>query len=244
MSIAGYSIFDGHLETNYLDVKTEYTNLFLSGYQPLEDKNNDIFFRTGSDEERKFISTIAEQVEGLIIPSTFELQLELNKQEETQNLTSMITTRYKNNEILTATEATALAIYDTTQSNQNDLEQHIKKLINDAISKKLTSTTTTSTDPSSSTSPSSSPHPNKKKQKNSQGSKRPLPLLPKNERGEKKGKVFFRYPINKSDKEKQTQPEKDAKNQAKSHHHSKNKKNKKQRNGRPEEENQEVKNDK
>jgi len=206
-SIAGLSIFDEHLGTNYLDVKTEYTNLFLPGYQLLENKNNDIFFRTGSDEERKFISAVAEQVEGLIIPSTFELQLELNKQEETQNLTSMIAARFKNNEILTATEATALAIHDTTSSKNTNLEQHIKNLIDEAINKKLTSTPSTKPYSSSPPTPSPSPHQNKK-QKNSLGSKRPLPSLPKNERGEKKKKkktVSFRYSINENNNEQQAQ---------------------------------------
>jgi hypothetical protein len=50
---------------------------------------------------------------------------------------SMIATKFKCDEILTATEATALAIHDITPSNQNNMEQQIIKLIDKAISKTL-----------------------------------------------------------------------------------------------------------
>jgi hypothetical protein len=87
-------------------------------------------------------------VEGLIIPTTFKLQLELDRQEETKTVTSLIEAKFKRDETLTATEATALAIHDVTPSNQNNMEQHIKKLIDEAISKKLSKVATTSVSPS------------------------------------------------------------------------------------------------
>jgi hypothetical protein len=100
----------------------------------------------------------------------------------------MITAKFKRNEILTATEATALAIHDVHPSNQNNMEQHIKNLINEAINCKLTNTQLTTS--SSPTHHSSSPTSPSKKRKNSQGSEKPQSLLPKTKRGNYK-KVSF-----------------------------------------------------
>jgi len=156
--------------------KANFIKLFLPNYHPTENKN--IFFRKGSEEEEKFFCAVTEQVEGLIIPTTFKLQLELDKQDETKTVSSLIEAKSKCDETLTATEATALAIHNITPSYQNNMEQHIKKLIDKAISKKLSTTTAASSSTSSST-PTFSP----KKQKNSHCSNIPQPLLPK--KGEK-----------------------------------------------------------
>ena len=132
----------------------------------------------------------------MITQTTFDLQVELDRQEEKQTITSMITAKFKRNEILTATEATALAIHDTHPSNQNNLDQHIKNLIDEAIKQKLASTQLT-------TFPSS-PTPHSKKRKNSQGSEKPQSLLPKIKRGNNnnKKKVSFRYQLqDKNDEE-------------------------------------------
>jgi hypothetical protein len=54
--------------------------MFLPGYKTPEQGTNttkDIFYLTGSEEEKKFVCTVIDQVEGLIIPTTFKLQLEL-----------------------------------------------------------------------------------------------------------------------------------------------------------------------
>jgi hypothetical protein len=115
--------------------KANFIKLFLPNYHPTENKN--IFFRKGSEEEEKFFCAVTEQVEGLIIPTTFKLQLELDKQDETKTVSSLIEAKSKCDETLTATEATALAIHNITPSYQNNMEQHIKKLIDKAISKKL-----------------------------------------------------------------------------------------------------------
>jgi hypothetical protein len=105
--------------------KANFIKLFLPNYHPTENKN--IFFRKGSEEEEKFFCAVTEQVEGLIIPTTFKLQLELDKQDETKTVSSLIEAKSKCDETLTATEATALAIHNITPSYQNNMEQHIKK---------------------------------------------------------------------------------------------------------------------
>jgi hypothetical protein len=186
ITVCGLKIYEQYLEVNYNEVKTNFIKIFLPGYTPPEngeDAENDIFFRRGTEDEQKFVCAVVEQVENLIIPTTFKLQLELDKQEEKQNIMSMIAAKYKRSEILTATEATALAIHDisSSSSNNTNMEQHIKKLIDEAINKKFKT---------SSTAPST---PQQRKRKNSQGSKKPQSWLPKNKRGEKN--KSFRYPV-------------------------------------------------
>jgi hypothetical protein len=109
--------------------------MFLPDYQPSDD--NDIFQLKGSEEEQKFIRAVVQQVEGLIIATTFKLQLELDQQDEMQIIASMIAAKFKCNETLTVTEATALVINDITPSSQNNMELHIKNLINNAVNKKI-----------------------------------------------------------------------------------------------------------
>jgi hypothetical protein len=149
--VSGLHIFEQYLEVDYKEAKGNYIKLFLPNFQPAENENeaeNDFFYRKGSEEEAKFVCSVTEQVEGLIIPTTFKLQLELDRQEETKTVTSLIEAKFKRDETLTATEATALAIHDVTPSNQNNMEQHIKKLIDEAICKKLSKVATTSLSPS------------------------------------------------------------------------------------------------
>jgi hypothetical protein len=110
-TVLGLKVYEQYLEVNYQDVKLNFTKMFLPGYLPPENDSeaeNDIFFRRGTEDEQKFICAVVEQVEGLIIPTTFKLQLELDKKEEKQVITSMIAAKFKRSEILTATEATAL----------------------------------------------------------------------------------------------------------------------------------------
>ena len=190
-NVAGLPVYEHFLETEYNEVKAEFIKLFLPNDPTIDDEEdeNNILTRRGSNEEQRFILAVSEQVEGLITQTTFDLQVELDRQEEKQTITSMITAKFKRNEILTATEATALAIHDTHPSNQNNLDQHIKNLIDEAINRKLASTQLT-------TSPSS-PTPHSKKRKNSQGSEKPQSLLPKIKRGNNnnKKKVSFRYQL-------------------------------------------------
>jgi hypothetical protein len=132
--------YEQFLEVNYNDVKTNFTKMFLPDYLPPENENEaeqDIFYRIGSEDEQKFVCAVVDQVEGLIIRTTFKLQLELDRKEETQTITSIIAAKFKRDAILTATEATALAIHDTSPTNQDNMELHIKKLIKDAINKKI-----------------------------------------------------------------------------------------------------------
>jgi hypothetical protein len=103
--------------------KANFIKLFLPNYHPTENKN--IFFRKGSEEEEKFFCAVTEQVEGLIIPTTFKLQLELDKQDETKTVSSLIEAKSKCDETLTATEATALAIHNITPSYQNNISKKL-----------------------------------------------------------------------------------------------------------------------
>ena len=92
--------------------------MFLPGYKTPEQGPNtteDIFYLTGSEEEKNFVCEVVDQVEGLIIPTTFKLQLELDQQDETQTLTTLIAAKFKCNETINATEATALAIHNVSQ---------------------------------------------------------------------------------------------------------------------------------
>jgi hypothetical protein len=55
--------------------KANFIKLFLPNYHPTENENeaeNNIFFRKGSEEEEKIFCAVTEQVEGLIIPTTFK----------------------------------------------------------------------------------------------------------------------------------------------------------------------------
>jgi hypothetical protein len=200
-TVLGLKVYEQYLEVNYQDVKSNFTKMFLPGYLPPENDSeaeNDIFFRRGTEDEQKFICAVVEQVEGLIIPTTFKLQLELDKKEEKQVITSMIAAKFKRSEILTATEATALAIHEISPTNQDNMEQHIKKLIDEAINKKLKKTATSPL-PSTSvpTSTSTPTPPSQRKRKNFQGGKKPRPSPPKNKRGETT--TSFRYHVSDND---------------------------------------------
>jgi hypothetical protein len=82
----------------------------------------------------------------------------LEEKAETKLITSLILAQYKRDATITATEATALAINDTSPNNQVNMQQHIKALVQETVKAHLT--------------PS-------KKRKNSPGSKKPRPSLPK-----------------------------------------------------------------
>ena len=232
-NVSGLSIYEHFLETNYQEVKANFIKTFLPGYKTPEQGPNtteDIFYLTGSEEEKNFVCEVVDQVEGLIIPTTFKLQLELDRQDETQTLTTLIAAKFKRDETINATEATALAIHNVSQTNQNNMEQHIKKLVDEAIKEKLLPKNTASPKTSSPTTPLP---PNK--QKNSNGSKKPLPSLPKNKRGTEKKDVSFRYPISDNDEENNEPQKKKQKNSQ--HHQSQSKpkpktKNKYNRNGK------------
>ena len=115
--------------------------------------------------------------------------------EEKQIITSMISAKYKKNDTVKATEATALAIHDVSPEGETNMEQHLKNLIDQALKKKEKEKHT-------STTPSSPP--SNKKRKNSTGGKKPQSSLPQKEEGEPNTKkVSFRYPV--TDTEEDTQ---------------------------------------
>jgi hypothetical protein len=68
--------------------------------------------------------------------SSFHLQRELDQEEEKQIITSMISAKYKRDDTVKATEATAIAIYDVSPQGQSNMEQHIKNLIERALKEK------------------------------------------------------------------------------------------------------------
>jgi hypothetical protein len=218
-TVSGLRVYEQFLEVNYNEVKANFTKMFLPDYLPPENENDaeqDIFYRKGSEDEQKFICAVVDQIEGLVIPTTFKLQLELDKKEEAQTITSMIAAKFKKDKILTATEATALAIYDTSPTNQDSMELHIKKLVDDAINKKL-KTKKTLTSPSTPLPNSTPTSTSQRKRKNSQGGKKPLPSPPKNKRGETM--TSFRYPVSDNDsseEEEEEQEQQHAKKQKRS----------------------------
>ena len=188
---------DRTLDMEYNEVKTEFIKLFLPNDPTLEKEDeNNITTRRGSEEERNFIILVKEKVEEIIITSTLNLQIELDREEEKQIITSMISAKYKKNDTVKATEATALAINDVSPEGQTNMEQHLKNLIDQALKKKEKEKHT-------STTPSSPP--SNKKRKNSTGGKKPQSSSPGN-KGETSKKVSFRYPITNTKEEEEEQP--------------------------------------
>jgi hypothetical protein len=115
----------------------------------------------------------------------------LEEKAETKLITSLILAQYKRDATITATEATALAINDTSPNSQVNMQHHIKALVQETVKAHLT--------------PS-------KKRKNSPGSKKPRPSLPKEKKNKgettstattnaTKKKVAFRYPLTDDEEE-------------------------------------------
>jgi hypothetical protein len=178
------NIYEDYLLVNYEEVKDEFVALFLPNDPTLvnEDENN-IMKKSGTEGEKPFRDNVVKKLHDLVLPTTFHLQLKLDQDEETQITTSLISAEYKRAETMKATEATALAISDISPQGQINMEQHLKKLVQQVVKDQLTT-------------PSSS-----KKRKNSPGGKKPQPSPPaKKKNGETsttqpKKKVCFRYPI-------------------------------------------------
>jgi hypothetical protein len=81
--------------------------------QEKEEENN-ITTKYGTEEEQDFVISVKGKVEEIILASTFYLQSKLDQEEEEKQIvTSMITAKYKRDDTVKATEATALAIHDT-----------------------------------------------------------------------------------------------------------------------------------
>jgi hypothetical protein len=87
--------------------------------------------------------------------------------------------KFKKVSILNAMEATAIAINDTSNNNNTNMEQHIKKFVSEAFNAHYAA-------------PNNN---NNKKRKNLPGDKTPQPLLPKRNKG-KAEKIQRRHPSN------------------------------------------------
>jgi hypothetical protein len=153
-----------YLKMDYPEVKTMLLNNFISK------EDTEAGNRTWTDNERIFVEKIISKLEATILPVTINLQTFLDKEEKTKKAESQIMARCKKTSILNATEATAVAVNDTSSNNNTNMEQHIKKLVNDAIKAHTASNNN-----------------NNKKRKNSSGNKTHQPSSLKNNKG-KSGK--------------------------------------------------------
>jgi hypothetical protein len=158
-------IYRDYLKMDYPEVKTMLLNNFISR------EDTEAGNRTWTDNERIFVEKIISKLEATILPVTINLQTFLDKEEKTKKAESQIMARFKKTAILNATEATAVAVNDTSSNNNTNMEQHIKKLVSDAIRAHAASNNNN----------------NNKKRKNSPGDKTPQPSSPKNNKG-KSGK--------------------------------------------------------
>jgi hypothetical protein len=160
-------IYRDYLKMDYQDVKRILLDNFIS--RELAEAGN----RTWTDCERIFVEKITSTLEETILPVTVHLQTFLDKEEKDKKAESQITARFKNTSILNAMEATAIAINDTSNNNNTNMEQHIKKLVRKAFKAHAASNNNNNN--------------KNKKRKNSPGDKTPQPLSPKNNKG-KSGK--------------------------------------------------------
>jgi hypothetical protein len=154
-------IYEEYLLINYEEVKDEFVALFLPNDLTLENEDeNNIMKKSGTEGEKPFRDNVIKKLHDLVLPTTFHLQLKLDQEKEKKITTSLISAEYKLAETMKATEATALAISDTSPQGQINMEQHLKKLVQQVVKDQLTT-------------PSSS-----KKRKNSPGGKTPQPSPP------------------------------------------------------------------
>jgi hypothetical protein len=161
------NIFNDYLFMEYKDVKEEFVKLFLPNDPTLEQEDeSNLTKRLGTEEERNFIDQIIPKLRDLVAIATIKLQQNIDHDAEQQTVASLLTAKYKKAEITRATEATALAINDLSSNGQNNMEQHLKKLIQEVLKDQLTKKTSS------------------KKQKNSAGGKKPRPSPPTKENGE------------------------------------------------------------
>lgn len=113
-----------------------------------------------NENELDFQDVISDKLINLILPITAKLQANINKENKIKKAASLLAAEFKRTEILNATQATAIAVGNTSTTNVT-MEQHIKNLVEEAVKKQTSNNSTI-------------------KQKNSPGSKKPRPSLPKN----------------------------------------------------------------
>jgi len=157
------NFFRDYLKTTENDVR----EILFQNFIPLEQQPYREIER--GESEINFQDNISDKLINLILPITTKLQATIEKENKIKKAASLLSAEFKKTEILSATEATAIAVENTSTANIT-LEQHIKKLIEEAV-KKQTSTNS-----------------RKQKQKNLPGSKTPQPSLPNTTKGSQNGK--------------------------------------------------------
>jgi len=157
------NFFRDYLKTT----ENEVREILFRNFVPLEQQPYREIER--GESEINFQDIISDKLINLILPITTKLQATIEKENKIKKAAYLLSAEFKKTEILSATEATAIAVENTSTANIT-LEQHIKKLIEEAV-KKQTSTSS-----------------KKQKQKNSPGSKTPQPSLPNTTKGSQNGK--------------------------------------------------------
>ncbi len=140
---------------DYLQIDLQDTvKILLEDFPNNLADENSLERRIRNDNEKKFQNKVIKKLLEVILPVTIDLQTTIDREEKIKKTASIMSAQFKKNAITTATEATAIAIGNTSLNNQS-MEQYLKKLVEDVIKT------------------------NNKQQKNSTGSKTPRLSLPK-----------------------------------------------------------------
>ncbi len=189
------NFYQDYLKMEYEKVKKVLLDNFIT--RELTEYEN----RAWTDSEKTFIEKIISKLEETILPITVHLQSHLDKEEKQKKADAQVTARFKRTSILNATEATAIAVNDTSTNNNLNMEQHIKKLVYEAVKAQVNKNNKTKQQPQQQQqqqnsrggkrSRSSPPpkengniaqQPQSKKQKTSNNNKEPEPCLKKTDR--------------------------------------------------------------
>ncbi len=147
------NFFREYLKMDEPDVREALIKNFIPPEQPFREMER-------NENELDFQDVISDKLINLILPITAKLQANINKENKIKKAASLLAAEFKRTEILNATQATAIAVGNTSTTNVT-MEQHIKNLVEEAVKKQTSNNSTI-------------------KQKNSPGSKKPRPSLPKN----------------------------------------------------------------
>jgi hypothetical protein len=133
------NLITDYLYVEYKGVREQFINLFLPNDPMIErEDESNITRRNGTEDERNFVNQIILKLKHLMSLATLNLQLKIDHDEEKQAIASLITAMYKKAETIKATEVTALALQDMSTNGQNNLEQHLKNLIQQVVRDQLT----------------------------------------------------------------------------------------------------------
>jgi len=141
---------------DYLQIDLQDTvKILLEDFPNNLADENSLERRIRNDNEKNFQNKVIKKLLEVILPITIDLQTTIDREKKIKKTASIMSAQFKKNAITTATEATAIAIGNTSLNNQS-MEQYLKKLVEDVIKTN-----------------------NKQQQKNSTGSKIPRLSLPK-----------------------------------------------------------------